>query len=75
MRRFLMAVALVAATLDLTPRAQAGSAAERRPWVATWGTAQLSFRAPPAPPPTTPAPGRQGPIRGGGIRFRRRFPG
>lgn len=54
MRKLLMAVTLVAATLNLTARAQTGSANERQSWVATWGTAQLSFRGPPAPPPTTP---------------------
>jgi lysophospholipase L1-like esterase len=61
MRRLLMAVTLVAATLTITPHAQTGAATGRQNWVATWGTAQLSFRAPPAlptapPPPWTPGP-------------------
>jgi lysophospholipase L1-like esterase len=56
MRRLLMAVALAAATLNLTPHAQTGGATERRPWVATWGTAQSSFRAAPAPPPPASTP-------------------
>jgi lysophospholipase L1-like esterase len=58
MRRLLMAVGLAAATLTLTLTTQAqtgaGNTTERQSWVATWGTAQSTFRAPPAAPPLTP---------------------
>jgi lysophospholipase L1-like esterase len=50
-RSMLMAVALAAAVLSVAPRAQVARAADLADrWVATWGTAQLSFRAPPVAP-------------------------
>jgi lysophospholipase L1-like esterase len=48
LRPLLLALAIAAAVFDITGFAQA------QHWVATWGTAQLSFRAPPAAPPLTP---------------------
>jgi lysophospholipase L1-like esterase len=51
----LVAVALAAAVFAVSPRAQTVRTADHADrWVATWGTAQLSFRAPPAAPPLTP---------------------
>lgn len=48
----LTAAVLMAAVSVAAPRAQVADRADR--WIATWGTAQTSFRAPPAPPPATP---------------------
>jgi lysophospholipase L1-like esterase len=47
-RPLLLALAIAAAVFDIAAHAQA------QHWVSTWGTAQLSFRAPPAAPPLTP---------------------
>src|SRR5688500_3570865 len=47
-RPLLLALAIAAAVFDIAAHAQG------RHWVSTWGTAQLSLRAPPAAPPLTP---------------------
>ena len=72
-RSMLMAVALAAAVFAGAPRAQVPQATDRAvPWVATWGTAQLTFRAPPAPP--APPPPNAGPVLGPDPRRRHPIP-
>ena len=75
--RMLVAVAMVSAVAVAMPRAQTTRGSGER-WIATWGTAQQTFRAPapPAtsptvsnsvPPPAQPGVGRGGPQRRFGI--------
>ena len=75
--RMLVALAIVSAVAVAMPRAQTAQGSAER-WIATWGTAQQTFRAPaspaaspsapsPAPPPSQPAVGRGGPQRRFGI--------
>lgn len=54
LRSTLMAALLVTAAFASAPQAQGANPGGR--WVATWGTAQSTFRAPPAPPPVNPGP-------------------
>ena len=75
--RMLAALAIVSAVAVAMPGAQTTQGSAER-WIATWGTAQQTFRAPaspaaspaapsPAPPPAQPAVGRGGPQRRFGI--------